>query len=231
MDSFFLLCSASLPTAPASMQDWDAFCRTFPVTLNGDPPSKEQCIKAGFPHYRPYYHKWRDLQLRQRTQYIQCKHCACLVNGGSCIALKFFWVFFHALLTYIIYIILLTFCCSSYRSFCWQETWTTNKPTGDGLLKAWVPPQQKIEDNSPLICSIAEQKWKGLALKDFGEEKGKGKCTYHLDSNHLLKGSEYFYVHIMTDAFLFFFSQVLSHLCPSVKGILSVIITDNNFRS
>lgn len=94
MDSFFLLCSASLPTAPASMQDWDAFCRTFPVTLNGDPPSKEQCIKAGFPHYRPYYHKWRDLQLRQRTQYIQCKHCACLVNGGSCVALKFFLFFF-----------------------------------------------------------------------------------------------------------------------------------------
>lgn len=106
-----------------------------------------------------------------------------------------------------------------------ETTWTTNKPTVDGLLKAWVPPQQKIEDNSPLICSIAEQKWKGLALKDFGEEKGKGKCTYHLDSNHLLKGSEYFYVHIMTDAFLFFFSQVLSHLCPSVKGMLSVIIT------
>ncbi|XP_071342026.1 uncharacterized protein [Trachinotus anak] len=62
--------SASLPTAPASMQDWDAFCKTFPVTLNGDPPSKKQSIQAGFPHYRPYYHKWRDLQLGQRTQYI-----------------------------------------------------------------------------------------------------------------------------------------------------------------
>lgn len=56
-----------------------------------------------------------------------------------------------------------------------KEKWHTNKPTVNAILQAWVAPQPSIQDNESLMSSIAEQKWKGLALQDFGERKGKGK--------------------------------------------------------
>lgn len=56
-----------------------------------------------------------------------------------------------------------------------KEKWHTNKPTVNAILQAWVAPQPSIQDNQSLMSSIAEQKWKGLALQDFGERKGKGK--------------------------------------------------------
>lgn len=62
-----------------------------------------------------------------------------------------------------------------------KETWFTNKPTVDAVLQAWVAPQPRIQDSQSLMSSISQQKWKGLALKDFREEKSKGKCTYGLD--------------------------------------------------
>ncbi|XP_039454377.1 uncharacterized protein LOC120433003 [Oreochromis aureus] len=55
-----------------------------------------------------------------------------------------------------------------------KEKWHTNKPTVNAILQAWVAPQPSIQDNESLMSSIAEQKWKGLALQDFGERKGKG---------------------------------------------------------
>ncbi|XP_039464967.1 uncharacterized protein LOC116331962 isoform X3 [Oreochromis aureus] len=60
----------STSTKRLPLREWDAFQRTFPVTLNGEPPSKRRCVQAGFPHYRAHYHKWRELQLKQRVQHI-----------------------------------------------------------------------------------------------------------------------------------------------------------------
>ncbi|XP_039864208.1 uncharacterized protein LOC120719233 [Simochromis diagramma] len=72
-----------------------------------------------------------------------------------------------------------------------KEKWHTNKPTVNAILQAWIAPQPSIQDNESLTSSTAEQKWKGLALQDFGEWKGKGVialmpfckgdvvCNYH----------------------------------------------------
>ncbi|XP_026157011.1 uncharacterized protein LOC113127041 isoform X2 [Mastacembelus armatus] len=141
--------SASLETEPASsMQDWDMFCGMFPVTLNGGPPSKEQCIQAGFTQYRPYYHRWRDLQLQQRTQYILRQSVSRTSAAPEAARVR--------------------------RTLAKETTWTTNRPSVTDVVNAWIPERNKIEEDADLISAITDQKWKGLAVKDFGTEKGKG---------------------------------------------------------
>lgn len=80
-----LSCSTSSTHLP--LQQWDAFLQAFPVTLNGEPPSKRQCVQAGFPQHRHHYKKWRDIQLKNRVGYILGKAWACHVNGASSVAL------------------------------------------------------------------------------------------------------------------------------------------------
>ncbi|KAJ4923783.1 hypothetical protein JOQ06_028038, partial [Pogonophryne albipinna] len=60
---------ASRPTS-GSVRNWKAFCDTFPVSLHATPPTKFQCVRAGFPCHMPYYKKWRKAQLSQRADYI-----------------------------------------------------------------------------------------------------------------------------------------------------------------
>ncbi|XP_042072931.1 uncharacterized protein LOC102305804 [Haplochromis burtoni] len=144
----------SISTKRLPLREWDAFQRTFPVTLNGEPPSKRRCVQAGFPHYRAHYKRWRELQLKQRVQHILVfltprsgTGCARRSNAPQ---------------------------RARVQTALDKETWSTNKPTVDAVLRAWVAPQPRIQDSPSLMSSISEQKWKGLALKDFGEEKGKG---------------------------------------------------------
>ncbi|CAI5657298.1 unnamed protein product [Oreochromis niloticus] len=135
----------SISTKRLPLREWDAFQRTFPVTLNGEPPSKRRCVQAGFPHYRAHYHKWRELQLKQRVQHI----LGCVTRGNAPQRAR-------------------------VQMALDKEIWFTNKPTVDAVLQAWVAPQPRIQDSQSLMSSISEQKWKGLSLKDFREEKGKG---------------------------------------------------------
>lgn len=67
---FSLILCRPISTKRLPLREWDAFQQTFPVTLNGEPPSKRRCVQAGFPHYRAHYHRWRELQLKQRVQHI-----------------------------------------------------------------------------------------------------------------------------------------------------------------
>lgn len=144
----------SISTKRLPLREWDAFQRTFPVTLNGEPPSKRRCVQAGFPHYRAHYKRWRELQLKQRVQHILVfltprSGTGCARRGNAPQRAR-------------------------VQTALDKETWSTNKPTVDAVLRAWVAPQPRIQDSPSLMSSISEQKWKGLALKDFGEEKGKG---------------------------------------------------------
>jgi len=57
-----------------------------------------------------------------------------------------------------------------------QVDWTTNKPKVADVQQAWDPPVRtghNIENDISIIKSIKDQKWKGLAIKQF-EIKGKG---------------------------------------------------------
>lgn len=56
--------------------------------------------------------------------------------------------------------------------------WTTNVPTVDSVLLAWLPCQEPspVANVHLLISSVVHQKWKGLAIKHF-EGKGKGETT------------------------------------------------------
>lgn len=80
---FSLILCRSISTKRLPLREWDAFQRTFPVTLKGEPPSKRRCVQAGFPNYRAHYHRWRELQLKQRVQHILGKPRARHANGRS----------------------------------------------------------------------------------------------------------------------------------------------------
>ncbi|XP_025760659.1 uncharacterized protein LOC102083117 [Oreochromis niloticus] len=138
---------ASTSSTHRPLQEWDAFLQAFPVTLNGEPPSKRQCVQAGFPQHRHHYKKWRDIQLKKRVGYILGQSVGRRGNPPQ---------------------------PARVQMALDKEKWHTNKPTVNAILQAWVAPQPSIQDNESLMSSIAEQKWKGLALQDFGERKGKG---------------------------------------------------------
>lgn len=57
-----------------------------------------------------------------------------------------------------------------------KQRWDTNLPAFDEVLRVWVPPTKPgIEDDSAILTSVLDQKWKGIDIKDFGEPKGKGE--------------------------------------------------------
>ncbi|XP_055359359.1 uncharacterized protein LOC114844249 [Betta splendens] len=133
-------------SASMSMQEWDAFMKAFPMSLHGNAPSRDKCVEAGYPRYRPYYVKWRDLQLRQRASYMS--RSLSKTSGRP-----------HK---------------ASIQSALDKESWTTNRPLVHDVLKAWVPPERQLKDTWSILTSVMKQKWKGLAIKDFGMPKGKG---------------------------------------------------------
>lgn len=43
-------------------------------------------------------------------------------------------------------------------------------------MQSWKPaPKCVIESDEAILKSVAQQKWRGVTIKNFGEEKGKGK--------------------------------------------------------
>ncbi|XP_039524970.1 uncharacterized protein LOC120477439 [Pimephales promelas] len=49
------------------------FVAIFPVSPEGQPPSKKQRVESGFPDDRGFYDKWRITQYAQRERYLLCE--------------------------------------------------------------------------------------------------------------------------------------------------------------
>ncbi len=61
-------------SAATTSSDFSAFLSSFPVSCDGQPPTKRQRVSAGFPRGRLFYDKWRNTQFDQRQQYLLCKY-------------------------------------------------------------------------------------------------------------------------------------------------------------
>ena len=78
-----------------------------------------------------------------------------------------------------------------------QEGWGTNVPSLDMVLFKWTPPKKiQVESDRKIMKMITTQKWPGLAIKDFGGEKGKGMYKCLLSTVKFL----YEYTHVIEQA-------------------------------
>ena len=59
-----------------------------------------------------------------------------------------------------------------------KEGWVNNFPSVQGVVGGWVAPRDEPTSNESLIRSISEHSWRGLVVRDFGVEKGKGEWLY-----------------------------------------------------
>lgn len=129
-----------------SGKSFSVFLARFPVSLEGQPPSKKQRVDADFPEDRVFYDKWRaTLTLTQREKYI-LSHFTLRKPSAAKVA-----------------------------RLIAQEGWTANYPKPGEIEQLWKPaPKCSIETDDFLIKCVSEQNWTGLAIKDFGAEQGQG---------------------------------------------------------
>lgn len=60
-----------------------------------------------------------------------------------------------------------------------KEGWQANHASPEEILRTWNPASRNsVESDQAIVASVSEQKWRGLAIKDFGGEKGLGKKTF-----------------------------------------------------
>ena len=60
-----------------------------------------------------------------------------------------------------------------------QEGWTSNHPSPEDVVSKWRPANKtQVERDPRIIRMVTRQKWSGLAIRDFGGNKGHGmyKC-------------------------------------------------------
>ncbi|KAJ4921925.1 hypothetical protein JOQ06_022189 [Pogonophryne albipinna] len=112
------------------------------------PPRKRQCVGAGFTAHRPLYRKWRNVQLLERTSYILSQ---AMGRQEATQPTE-----------------------EAVRRALTKEGWVTNTPSVQDVVRGWVAPRDPPTCSRRLIRSISEQSWRGLAVRDFGGEKGKG---------------------------------------------------------
>ncbi|XP_039521563.1 uncharacterized protein LOC120474974 [Pimephales promelas] len=56
-----------------------------------------------------------------------------------------------------------------------QEGWKVNCPKPEDIERLWTPPSKAaVEDDKFIIRCVSEQNWSGMAIKDFGDERGFG---------------------------------------------------------
>ncbi|KAL0152224.1 hypothetical protein M9458_051947, partial [Cirrhinus mrigala] len=128
-----------------SQKDFSAFLATFPVSLEGQPPSKKRRVNSGFPEDRVFYDKWRATQYTQREEYL-LSHFTHRKPSTSKVA-----------------------------RLIAQEGWKANYPKPEEIEWVWKPaPTGTIEADEVIIKCVSEQGWTGLAIKDFGAEEGLG---------------------------------------------------------
>ncbi|XDV33061.1 hypothetical protein PO909_003637 [Leuciscus waleckii] len=136
------------------------FLSAFPVSLQGQPPSKVQRTSCGFPGDRTYYDKWRLSQYDLRRAHLLGYFGTHRPSAGKVARLIS------------------------------AEGWSGNCPRLHEIVEAWKPPSRsRVETNPLIIRHVTEQSWTGIAIKDFGPPKGviatqhysKGNvvCDYH----------------------------------------------------
>ncbi|XP_059402933.1 uncharacterized protein LOC132134169 [Carassius carassius] len=123
--------------------DFDDFLQAFPVGITGHPPNKTQRAKAGFPTDRVFYDKWRALQYSKREKHLLSK-CSRYAPTASKVA-----------------------------KIIETEGWTANHPRPEDIMAKWRPlSRAQVQSDPAIIRGVTSQKWTGLAVKDFGEQKG-----------------------------------------------------------
>ncbi|XP_051948594.1 uncharacterized protein LOC127619683 [Xyrauchen texanus] len=123
--------------------DFDVFLQAFPVGITGQPPRKTQREKAGFPADRVFYDKWRALQYSKREQHLLSKCSRCAPTARM------------------------------VAKVIEAEGWTANHPRPEDIMAMWRPLSRAQAASDPaIIKGVTRQKWSGLAVKDFGEQKG-----------------------------------------------------------
>ncbi|XP_067272630.1 uncharacterized protein [Pseudorasbora parva] len=173
--------------------DFDAFLQAFPVGITGQPPNKTQRANAGFPADRVFYDKWRALQYSKREQHLLSK-CSRLAPTAVTVA-----------------------------KVIEAEGWTANHPCPEDVIAKWRPLSRAQAQSDPnIIRGVTKQKWSGLAVKDFGEQKvvvatkafGKGSilCDFH---GKVITGAEGREMAEMQDELgnLFFFKHGSEEVC------------------
>ncbi|XP_039509529.1 uncharacterized protein LOC120464212 [Pimephales promelas] len=137
--------SATSCAAGPSGKSFAEFVERFPVSPEGQPPSKKQRVESGFPDDRVFYDKWRITQYAQREQYL-LSHFTVRKPSAAKVA---------RLIT--------------------QEGWKVNCPKPEDIERLWTPPSKAaVEDDKFILHCVSEQNWSGMAIKDFGDERGFG---------------------------------------------------------
>ncbi|XP_077083203.1 uncharacterized protein LOC143736351 [Siphateles boraxobius] len=145
----------SLATSSADRKDFVEFVARFPVSPEGQPPSKRQRVEAGFPDDRVFYDKWRVTQYAQREEYL-LSHFTARKPSAAKVA-----------------------------QLIEQEGWKVNCPKPEDIERLWTPPSKgAVEDDKFIIRCVSEQTWSGLAIKDFGAKQGLGVVATRPFSKH-----------------------------------------------
>ncbi|XP_029017347.1 uncharacterized protein LOC129602916 [Betta splendens] len=161
--------STSTSSSSKEQRSFSEFLEEFPLSLNGQPPTKGQRIKAGFPEDRTFYDKWRAAQFGMRESHLlsQCyRRQPTLTKVARMIEM---------------------------------EGWTANHPLPQQILEKWQPPKKTdMETDTDLMQRIERQKWSGVAIRYFDDKQGDGVvatksfskgsiiCDYH---GELISGS------------------------------------------
>ncbi|XP_056121573.1 uncharacterized protein LOC130099791 [Rhinichthys klamathensis goyatoka] len=139
---------ASLATSGAagpSRKDFAEFVVRFPISPEGQPPSKMQRVESGFPDDHVFYDKWRMTQYAQREEYL-LSHFTVRKPSVAKVA-----------------------------RLIAQEGWKANCPKPEDIERLWTPPSKAAgEDDKFILRCVSEQTWPDLAIKDFGGKKGLG---------------------------------------------------------
>ncbi|KAK9516040.1 hypothetical protein VZT92_025299 [Zoarces viviparus] len=180
---------------------FDSFIAAFPVTNDGRPPSQKQRTDAGFSPDRTFCDKWRGLQYVNRRRYLLSHFQMRKPAAGSV-----------------------------SRAIA-KEGWQTNHPSADEVVKMWRPAsRENVEGDKHVINSVDRQKWKGVAIKDFGGEKGLGVvatrqfargdilCDYHGEVITAKKGNKKMPSINDQAGYMFFFTFREKHLCVDAQS-------------
>ncbi|KAL2093818.1 hypothetical protein ACEWY4_011130 [Coilia grayii] len=139
--------AAAAAAAPSITRDkeFSDFVERFPVSRDGQPPYKKERVDAGFPEDRFFYDKWRGCQYTEREKYL-LSHFTQRKQSAM-----------------------------EVGRLIKKEGWVANYPKPEDILEKWCPaPKHIVENDMAILKSVSTQRWKGLAIKDFGGEKGQG---------------------------------------------------------
>ncbi|XP_034549552.1 uncharacterized protein LOC117820035 [Notolabrus celidotus] len=178
-----------------------AFLEHFPVTVDGSAPPAKRRREAGFPaEDRSLTYRWHNVQRDQRAEHLLSK-------------------FKHRQPTE-----------KQFNKCVERMNWKTNKPKYEALHKLWTPPQKEdITNNQKLLKSVMSQKWRGLSIKDFDGDKGKGVitnrpfvkgeivCDYHGNIIGAAEGRAMLEAQEGVMCYLFFFKDGQRDLCVDAQ--------------